>query len=210
MVEKESKFKKFWKKFWFIVWKDDSLKGWIISIIFLFILIKLVIFPTLNLVTGTSLPLVIVESCSMYHEGNILSDFDEWWENNDMKYLSRNIQKEEFRNFTMKSGFNKGDILFVVGTKPEKIEVGDIIIFEAQYKHPIIHRVVNIQEKDGQLVFSTLGDNNEGQLQKEKEIYPNSIIGKAIAKPAPYLGWVKLIFFEHQRPESQKGFCSKQ
>lgn len=210
MVEKESKFKKFWKKFWFIVWKDDSLKGWIISIIFLFILIKLVIFPTLNLVTGTSLPLVIVESCSMYHEGNILSDFDEWWENNDMKYLSRNIQKEEFRNFTMKSGFNKGDILFVVGTKPEKIEVGDIIIFEAQYKHPIIHRVVNIQEKDGQLVFSTLGDNNEGQLQKEKEIYPNRIIGKAIAKPAPYLGWVKLIFFEHQRPESQKGFCSKQ
>lgn len=207
---KLKKFKKFWKKFWFIVWKDDSLKGWLISILFLFILIKLIIFPLLNLITGTSLPLVIVESCSMYHQDNVLSDFDEWWEENEMKYLPRGIQKEQFSNFTMKSGFNKGDILFILGTKPEEVEIGDIIIFEANYKHPIIHRVVKITQKNKNLIFSTLGDNNDGQLISEKEIPSNKIIGKAVARPAPYLGWVKLIFFEHQRPSSQKGFCNNQ
>ena len=51
----KKRFKKFWKKFWFIVWKDDSLKGWIISIIFLFVVIKFIFFPLLNLATGTTL-----------------------------------------------------------------------------------------------------------------------------------------------------------
>ena len=67
---------KFWKKFWFMLWKDDSLKGWIFSIIFLFIFIKFIFFPILSLVTGTYLPLAIVESCSMYHEGNFLSNYN--------------------------------------------------------------------------------------------------------------------------------------
>jgi signal peptidase I len=205
---KKNKFKKFWKKFWFIVWKDNSLKGWLVSILFLFIVIKLIFFPLLNLITGTALPMVIVESCSMYHEGNLFSEFDNWWEDNELKYISRNIEKSEFQEFPLKSGFNKGDILFVLGVQPEEIEVGDIIIFEANYKHPIIHRVVKIQEKNNQLIFSTLGDNNQGQLEEEKQIYSDQIIGKAVAKPAPYLGWVKLIFFEHQKPVSQRGFCS--
>ncbi|MEK6833838.1 MAG: hypothetical protein AABY32_07380, partial [Nanoarchaeota archaeon] len=53
---KQSKIKKFLKKFWQIVWKDDSFKGWIISLVFIFIVIKFVFFPLLNLATGTSLP----------------------------------------------------------------------------------------------------------------------------------------------------------
>jgi signal peptidase I len=205
---KKNKLKKFWKKFWFIVWKDNSLKGWLVSILFLFIVIKLIFFPLLNLITGTALPMVIVESCSMYHEGNLFSEFDNWWEDNELKYISRNIEKSEFQEFPLKSGFNKGDILFVLGVQPEEIESGDIIIFEANYKHPIIHRVVKIQEKNNQLIFSTLGDNNQGQLEEEKQIYSDQIIGKAVAKPAPYLGWVKLIFFEPQKPDSQRGLCS--
>ena len=80
---KRSGIGKLWEKFWFIVWKDDSLKGWIFSIIFLFILIKFIFFPTLSFITGTSLPLAIVESCSMYHQGNLLSNFDSWWETHD-------------------------------------------------------------------------------------------------------------------------------
>ena len=86
-----NKFKNFWKKFWFIVWKDNSLKGWIISILFLFIVIKFIFFPLLNLVTGTTLPLAIVESCSMHHKGNIFSNFDNWWERHDVSsgYPSR-------------------------------------------------------------------------------------------------------------------------
>ena len=37
------KIKKIWKKFWFLLWKDNSLKGWIFSVLFLFIFIKLMI-----------------------------------------------------------------------------------------------------------------------------------------------------------------------
>ena len=65
--ERKGKFKRFLKKSWQIIWKDDSLKGWIISLIFIFVVIKFIFFPLLNLATGTSLPLAIVESCSMYH-----------------------------------------------------------------------------------------------------------------------------------------------
>lgn len=205
--ERDSKLKKFWEKFWFIVWKDNSPRGWILSILFLFIIIKLIFFPLLNLATGTSLPLVIVESCSMHHEGNLNSDFDEWWKENQMKYFFYKINKEDFQEFPFKSGFTKGDILFVIGSKPEKIKEGDVIIFEANYKYPIIHRVIEIKEKNGELFFSTLGDNNDGQLGDEKEISSERVIGKAIARPAPYLGWIKLIFFEHFKSESQRGFC---
>ena len=79
--------KKGLKKFWFIVWKDDSFKGWILSLLFIFIFIKFIFFPGLSFITGTQLPLAIVESCSMYHQGNLLSNNAEWWERQNSKYI---------------------------------------------------------------------------------------------------------------------------
>ncbi|MAG79275.1 signal peptidase I [Candidatus Pacearchaeota archaeon] len=192
-------------KFWFLLWKDNSLKGWIFSIVFLFIFIKFIFFPTLSLVTGTSLPLAIVESCSMYHDGNLLSDYDEWWEQHETKYSSYEIEKQDF---TFKRGFNKGDILFITGKKPEKLKLGDIIIFNANHKNPIIHRVIKIKETNGEYIFSTIGDNNNGQISSEVNIQQDQVVGKAVFKLAPYLGWGKLIFFEYKQAESNKGFCN--
>lgn len=210
MQKRESKFNNFWKKFWFIVWKDNSLKGWIISIIFLFLVIKLVFFPLMNLATGTKLPLVIVESCSMHHQDTLFGNFDSWWSRHEMKYFKVAINQQEFENFTMKKGFTKGDILFVTGAKHEKIKVGDIIIFQTRdYKTPIIHRVIKIYEKNNETIYSTMGDNNNGQLQIEKEIYQNQIIGKARFQLVPYAGWVKLIFFEPLRAQNEKGTCTE-
>lgn len=205
----KNKFRKFWDKFWFIVWKDNSLKGWIISIIFLFIVIKFIFFPLLEIATGTALPLVIVESCSMYHDGNMLSDYDEWWENHETKYDEVGISKEQFENFNFKRGFTKGDILFAVGKKPDKIDVGDVIIFNANYRNPIIHRVIEIRETNEGRVFSTIGDNNNGQLAIETHIKEEQIMGKATVRLIPYLGWAKLSFFEPQRPKSERGFCNE-
>lgn len=189
--------KNFLDKFWFLVWKDDSFKGWIISIIFIFIVIKFIFFPSLSFVTGTELPLAIVESCSMYHSGNLLSNYDEWWKNHDVKYMKFLINKDRFKEFPFAKGFNKGDILFIVGTKPEKIELGDIIIFNSGVRStPIIHRVINIKQTDNEITFSTIGDNNPSQISFERNINQNQIVGKAVLKIAPYLGWGKLIFFE--------------
>jgi len=199
--------KKMWEKFWFIVWKDDSFKGWLISIIFLFVVIKFIFFPSLSLITGTQLPLAIVESCSMYHKGNLLSDYDLWWEQSSSKYSEYRITNEQFKDFKFKNGFNKGDILFIVGAEPEKLKIGDVIIFNAEQTNPVIHRIINIEKENKEYIFSTIGDHNNAQLPFEKEIRQEQIVGKAVFKLAPYMGWGKLIFYEHLQKESNKGFC---
>ena len=204
---KKGELKKKLDKLWFILWKDDSFKGWLFSLIFIFVFIMLIFFPLLSLVTGTALPLAIVESCSMYHEGNLISDFDSWFNDNTGKYFQYKIGEKDFQNFIFKNGFNKGDILFIIGTKPEKLEVGDVIIFKANRNTPIIHRIVEIKENDEGKLFSTLGDNNPGQIDFEKEISEDRLVGKAVFKIAPYVGWIKLIFYEHLRPEPERGFC---
>ena len=199
-------FKKFWDKFWFTVWKDPSLKGWIMSIIFIFIVIKFIFFPLLSFTTGTSLPLAIVESCSMYHEDNIFSDFDSWWEENGKEYRDFGISQEDFLEYNLNNGFTKGDILFITGVSPEKVELGDIIIFQAAGKD-IIHRVVEINREESEYVFTTMGD-NVGRVQFfEERISENQLVGKAQARLVPYAGWIKLVFYEPARESSQRGFC---
>lgn len=205
------KFKEGLKKFWFLLWKDDSWKGWIFSIVFLFIFIKIIFFPVLSLITGTSLPLAIVESCSMYHGGNLFSNYDSWWETHEEKYSEFSITKQQFERYKLNKGFNKGDILFILGVKPEKIKLGDIIIFNSGTQNPIIHRVVqiNFDNQTKEYSFSTIGDNNNGQLEIEKNIQANQLVGKAVFKLAPYIGWIKLIFFEPIKPDYQKGLCKE-
>lgn len=212
--------KKFLKKFWFLLWKDNSLKGWIFSIIFLFIFIKFIFFPVLSLMTGTVLPLAIVESCSMHHEGNVFSTYDNWWERHENKYEELDITKEDFQEGLSKfrRGFTKGDILFLIGTKPEKLKIGNIIVFSSGTRDvPIIHRIIDIKEKDGELVFTTIGDNNDKSLTpsnnllkvNEIEIKSEQLIGKAAFRIVPYLGWGKLIFFEHLKLKSERGICKE-
>ncbi len=209
MVDEKSGFSSFFKKFWFLLWKDNSIKGWIFSIVFLFIFIKFIFFPVISVATGTSLPLAIVESCSMYHQGNILSNFNDWFQRHEVKYDNIEINKTEFSGFILKNGFNKGDILLITRANPEKLKIGDIIIFNGDLKNPIIHRIISIEERDGKRIFSTMGDNNNGQLSFEKEITEEQLIGKASFKLAPYAGWVKLVFFDWQKPASERGFCGE-
>ena len=208
-MKSRKKVKHYFDKFWYLLWKDDSFKGWLFSVIFLVVFILFIFFPILRFATGTALPLAIVESCSMYHDGNLLSNYNEWWRSHSSKYIKSNINNSDFESFIFKNGFNKGDILFIIGAKPEKIQKVDVIIFEAQRQNPIIHRVINIEENNGIYTFSTMGDNNQGQLEIEKSISQDQLVGKAVVKLAPYLGWIKLIFYEHLRNPSEKGFCDE-
>ena len=201
------KVKKFFGKFWFLLWKDNSFKGWVLSLIIIFVFIRFVFFPILNLATGTSLPLAIVESCSMYHSGNVFSDFSTWWQNHDAKYSPLGFNKTDFSQFSFSNGFSKGDILFIVGVSPKNVKIGDIIIFNAGQQAPVIHRVINITKSGDEYSFSTMGDNNNGQLVFEQKINQNQLVGKAVFRIAPYLGWAKLIFFEYQKPAPQRGVC---
>ena len=63
--------------------------------------------------------------------------------------------------------------------------IGDVLIFQINRKHPIIHRIVSLNP------LQTKGDHNSGQLPEEKNISDNQIIGIAIGK-IPYIGWPKV------------------
>ena len=186
--------KKTLEKSWNFIWHSDSLASWIVSFIIAFILVKYVIYFGLGLLLGTGYPIVAVVSGSMEHGG---MDFDNWWEENKEWYEARDISQGEFSKFPFVNGFNKGDIMILVGKEAKDINSGDILVFEANSKHPVIHRVVEKWSDGGTYYFQTKGDNNPmsyPQLQ-ETEIPEGKIIGKAVFK-IPLLGWVKIIFTE--------------
>ena len=185
-----------WNKFLGFL-HEDSWASFVVTLILAFIIIKFVFFPGLSLITGTSLPLVIVESCSMYHHED---GFEKTFESN--VYSDYGISLEDTKNWIFQNGFSKGDVIFVVGAK--NIEVGDVIIFHGGAQHPLIHRLVQTDDD-----YATKGDNyktNNNQLSSEKYIPEEQIIGKALFK-IPFVGWAKLIFFEGGKSAGERGMC---
>ncbi len=186
----------YWKKFYAFL-KKDSWSSFAVTLLIAFIVIKFFFFPGLSLITGTSLPIVIVESCSMYHQ-------DPGFENTFTSpvYEKYGIDIVDTVNWDFPNGFSKGDLIFVVGA--DDVEVGDVIIFNGGAANPLIHRVVDVGE-----TYSTKGDNyktNSRQLASEMNIREEQIIGKALFK-VPAVGWAKLIFFESGRSPAERGIC---
>ncbi|MFH1173696.1 MAG: signal peptidase I [archaeon] len=179
------------KKAWYFIWYDNSPLSWAVNILLAFVLIKFVIYPGIGLLFGTSLPVVAVVSTSMEHQGN----FDQWWQTHQEFYVQRNISEQQFRTFIFVHGFNKGDIMVLIGKKPTEITQGDVIVFQARKPYPIIHRVVAIH--DG--FFETKGDNNLQQIVSldlnEQYVTTQQLIGKAVFR-IPLLGWVKIWFVD--------------
>jgi len=181
-------------------WNEDSLRSWLVFLFIIlplvFILIKFVFFPALNLISGSSQTLVIIETGSMHHDGslgNILYfpvNFNNYWNQAKDWYIQNNITKEQFEKFPFKTGMEIGDI--IVLTKKGKIDIGDIIVFDAGEKRPIIHRVISIKNENNKRIYSTKGDANPSQLPFELSIEENQIIGKAVAR-LPRLGLPKVI-----------------
>lgn len=194
------------KKFWNFIWNEDSLLSWIVNIVLAFLIIKFLVYPGIGLALGTNLPVVAVISESMEHDGN----FDTWWDspalcdNNSVAngvtksctqgewYAGKDITKDEFLDYRMHDGFNKGDIIVLLGATFEDLEVGDILVYQSKLDYPVIHRIV---EKND--VIETKGDHNQKQIYdskiNEKYIMKDQIIGKAWIK-VPYLGYVKIWF----------------
>ncbi len=205
------KFKSIFKyiaKFWDYVWHDDSLLSWILAIIIAFLIISYIVFPILKFIFKTEYPLVTVVSGSMEHKlgkyndicGHILNyykkDFDHFWFYCGPWYEKRNISREQFENFPFKHGLNIGDLVVVVGTKPENIKIGDVIVFKSKFlRYPIIHRVISKSYKNGSLIINTKGDHNPRQNEDDINITPDRIYGKAVLK-VPFLGYPKIWLFK--------------
>src|SRR3989338_7009491 len=99
--------KKILQRVWHFIWEENSIWSWIVNIILVFVLIKFIVYPGLGFLLQTSHPVVAVVSESMEHNSN----FDEWWDKSNKWYINNGIKKEEFVNFPLKNGFNKGDIM---------------------------------------------------------------------------------------------------
>ena len=188
--------KKIVKRVWDFL-QEDSWPSFIVTLGLAFVVIKFLFFPGLSLLTGTALPLVIVESCSMYHHED---GFERTFESDI--YRENGIDIDDTDGWDFQNGFSKGDVIFVVGAGD--VEIGDVIIFNGGVQYPLIHRVVETNDN-----YATKGDNyktNFGQLSSEKNISEEQIIGKALFK-VPFIGWIKLIFFEGGRPPRDRGLC---
>ena len=152
-------FKEVLKKIWHFIWHDNSLASWIVNVILAFLIVKFLIYPGLGLLFGTGYPVVAVVSSSMEHN----SDLEPWWNNNKGWYVNMNITEEDFFSYPLKNGFNKGDIMVLIGRKPMNIKKGDVIVFKGSLKDPIIHRVVKLYRED-KYYIQTKGDNNRDSI----------------------------------------------
>ncbi len=172
------------KKVWNFIWHDDSLLSWLVNVILALVIVKFLIYPGLGLVFNTNYPLVAVVSSSMEHEGK---SFDEWWDLNGKWYEQNNISKEQFEKFKFKNGFNKGDIMLLIGSK--NIQVGDVIVYNGGSSYPIIHRVVKIDNGPNYIMK---GDHNSDKDPGQA----SDILGKAIIR-IPFLGYIKIWFVDY-------------
>ncbi|PIN68944.1 signal peptidase I [Candidatus Woesearchaeota archaeon CG11_big_fil_rev_8_21_14_0_20_43_8] len=194
------------KRFWDFLWNDDSLLSWVANIIVAFLLIKFIIYPGLGLLFGTSFPIVAVVSGSMEHDGS----FDDWWASEAICqgkficrqadfYTSYEVSKSDFKKFDFHNGFNTGDIMVLFGKKPEKIQLGDVVVFRSAQGEPIIHRIIKITRTDKNPAYQTKGDHNTNPISSpsidELDVEYKNIIGKAVFR-IPYLGWIKILFFK--------------
>lgn len=183
-----------WKKIWYFIWHDNSIWSWIVNIILAFVLIKYIVYPVLGLVLGTGFPVVAVVSSSMEHNSN----FDEWFESQKDIYSNYGISKEDFKSYKFKNGFNKGDIMILMGVNPEKIQIGEVLVFRDGKPDPFIHRIVAKKDDNG-YIFETKGDNNPRPIRTdyldETNIGEDQLIGRAVFR-IPYLGFVKIWFVD--------------
>ena len=186
------------KKIWYFIWEDDSIWSWLVNIILAFVLIKYLIYPALGLVLHTSHPVVAVVSESMEHNVN----FEDWWNNANSWYITNSISKEDFEKFSLRNGFNKGDIMMLKGKNPQNIKIGDIVVFWSAKKDPIIHRVVKKWRYNSIYYFQTKGDNyktNPASIKSsfldETNISQDQIVGSAFLR-IPLLGYVKIWFVD--------------
>lgn len=195
--------KSLWGKIWYFLWEDDSLLSWAVNIVLAFVLIKYLVYPGLGMVFGTTHPIVAVISGSMEHDGS----FETWWNSpacngracTQEEYYSRfNVSKDGFTKFSFRNGFNKGDIMILIGSTPRTTQVGDIIVFYNLRNEPIIHRVVRKWSEEGDTYYQTKGDHNlasikdaSGNALDETRIPSDKVIGKAVVR-VPMLGWIKI------------------
>jgi len=202
------------KKFWHYIWHDDSFGSYILNFLFVFIIIKFMFFPIIGFALNNDYPIVAIVSGSMEHKvvnsiicdksiSNIKNkdlDLNTWWELCGSYYNSNyGITLPLFKTFNYENGLNIGDVMVLYGKDPQKIEVGEVLVFiptDRSFfinKGPVIHRVVKKwKDESGKYHFQTKGDHNPLSMDNfEHDIPQEDVIGVGVIR-IPYIGYAKL------------------
>ncbi len=172
-------------KIWHFLIHEDSWLSFFVAAILIILIGKFLFYPAIGIVFGTKFPVVAVVSNSMNHQGK---DFDTWWNIHENQYKGYNLTKSDFEQYRFKNGFNKGDVLVVMGRDISKIKKGDTVVYiTSERSDPIIHRTV---KADGTKI-TTKGDANASPIGFERDMSNGKIKGVAVLK-IPYLGWIKV------------------
>ena len=78
----------------------------------------------------------------------------------------------------------------VIVSPESDIKIGDVILYEVELskkKYKVLHRVIDIKEKKGQIVYMTKGDNR--RYVDAWYVSRENIIGKLLIS-VPYVGYV--------------------
>ena len=197
----------------YFLWKDTSIWSWIANILIAFVVIRYIFYPVMGILLGTSYPVVAVVSESMEHglHNDILcgqsfdefhESFDNYWEICGSWYEQRGITREQFEQFPFKNGFNKGDVIFLWRANRNNLDIGDVLVFQANKNQPIIHRLVDISNDNEKIFYQTKGDHNSRSIDsglEETHISEERVYGQALFR-IPYLGWVKILVVDILKP----------
>ncbi|HII17071.1 TPA: signal peptidase I [Candidatus Woesearchaeota archaeon] len=231
--------KSWYGKVWHFIWEEDSIASWLVNIVLAFILIKFIVYPGLGFAFGTSHPIVAVVSGSMEHRmvhpcaksdgmrcierdtsrweicGKVMEDKEKidlagFWKYCGNWYEQRGITREEFAGYSLTRGFNRGDLIILLGKPPKNIKRGDVTVFYGGRAEPIIHRIIGREEIDGTWHFATKGDHNADQIKNgamdESSIPQERVIGVALFR-IPYIGYVKIAAVETLCMVQDFSFC---
>ncbi|MBI4302974.1 MAG: signal peptidase I [Chloroflexi bacterium] len=102
---------------------------------------------------------------------------------------------------SMQPTYRAGDLIWIQGTSPNDVKVGDVIVFtipaaiRQAYNYPTIvaHRVIRVNTDRG-ITFRTKGDNSG---EDPFTVRPQDLMGK-VSKQISYLGF-PLLFFQSQQ-----------
>jgi len=97
---------------------------------------------------------------------------------------------------SMEPTIHVNDLIVIRGVKISDVKIGDIIVFKSPINPDmyIVHRVVNIVNKNGQLLLKTKGDNNP--LPDPWLIGEENLIGEVVLI-IPYIGVMARILIEN-------------
>ena len=105
----------------------------------------------------------------------------------------------------MKPEFTIGDVLIIKKCSADDVVVGDVIQYRLE-GYTVVHRVVEKMENNGEVIFTTKGDNNNSP--DARSVKENQLIGKAILK-IKHIGypaiWLHFVESEETNVEVETG-----